>query len=268
MNKRAEFETFRVIGTPDDTAQVTPNLFTEAICSLAQEKGVKLTIATVDGIEMDETGNPCGVLATNDVGERVTIPATDVVFAAGPWTAGLAKSTLRNRASAALDIEPRYISSLFIERGPKLKAFQSPCSTSVIFRPDIETSPHALFTEVTISKDTGSPEVYPRPDGTIYMCGDHSDPGRQRPLTKKATDATPSDVAIRNHQRRLEFLSEKLKNAKVEITQACFRPESKRGRPIIGKLGPGLWIASGHSVWGICNGPGTGKVMVRPSLVI
>jgi glycine/D-amino acid oxidase-like deaminating enzyme len=95
------------------------------------------------------------------------------------------------------------------------------------------------------------------------MCGDHTDPLRQRPFTAKATDATPSEIAIKNHQNRLEFISEKFKDAKIETTQACFRPESTRNRPIIGALGNGLWMASGHSVWGICNGPGTGKLMVR-----
>lgn len=112
-----------------------------------------------------------------------------------------------------------------------------------------------------------SPEIYPRPDGTLYMSGDHTDPMRQRTLTAKATDATPSEIAVKNHKDRLEFLSEKFKDARIEVTQACFRPESKRNRPIVGKLGEGLWIASGHSVWGICNGPGTGKVMVCITLL-
>lgn len=95
------------------------------------------------------------------------------------------------------------------------------------------------------------------------MCGDHTDPLRQRPFVAKATDATPSEIAVKNHQKRLEFISEKFKDAKIESTQACFRPESTRDTPIIGKLGTGLWMASGHSVWGICNGPGTGKITVR-----
>ena len=94
------------------------------------------------------------------------------------------------------------------------------------------------------------------------MCGDHTDPLRQRPFPDRADAVPPSDIAIRNLTQRLAFLSEKFKDAEVVRTQACFRPESKRNRPLIGKLGEGLWIASGHSVWGICNGPGTGKVMV------
>lgn len=139
----------------------------------------------------------------------------------------------------------------------------SPCSTSVIFRTDVPTSAHALFTDLrTAEGDAVSPEIYPRNDGTIYISGDHTDPLRGRPFTEKATDATPSEIAVKHHQERLAFISSKFKDAKIEVTQACFRPESRRNKPIIGKLGEGLWIASGHSVWGICNGPGTGKVMV------
>lgn len=236
-----------IMGTPDSTAQVTPDQFTKVMVELAQERGVKLTIATVDGLEFAEDGeSPLNILATDESGEQVKIQATDVIFAAGPWTSSVAEKLLGKKASAALDIIP------------------SPCSTSVIFRPSIPTSSHSLFTELSTPDGVStSPEVYPRADGTLYMCGDHTDPLRQRPFTQKATDATPSEIAIKNHQKRLEFISEKFKDAKIESTQACFRPESTRNKPIIGNLGKGLWMASGHSVWGICNGPGTGKVMAE-----
>ncbi|KAG8863392.1 hypothetical protein FRC20_010800 [Serendipita sp. 405] len=239
------------IGTTSSTAQVTPDQFTKAIAELAQEAGVKITIASVDGLEFDETGiRPTTVIATDDSGQQVKLEATDVVFSAGPWTSSLAKKLLGSKAGAALDIEP------------------SPCSTSVIFRPSIPLTPHALFTELHLQSGiTTSPEFYPRPDGTLYICGDHSDPLRQRPFTQKATDATPSEFAIKNHTERLELVGSGLKDAEIVKAQACFRPESRRNRPIIGQLTTGglegVWIASGHSVWGICNGPGTGKVMAE-----
>lgn len=97
------------------------------------------------------------------------------------------------------------------------------------------------------------------------MSGDHTDPLRGRPFTEKASDATPSEIAVKHHRERLALISSKFEDTQVETTQACFRPESRRNKPIIGKMGDGLWIASGHSVWGICNGPGTGKVMVSHS---
>jgi glycine/D-amino acid oxidase-like deaminating enzyme len=105
----------RVMGEPSSTAQINPHLFTKSMVELAEERGVKVTIASVDGMEFEEDGKtPAGVLATNDSGERIKIPATDVLFAAGPWTATVAKKLLGRRANAALDIGPRYIFALAV----------------------------------------------------------------------------------------------------------------------------------------------------------
>ena len=69
---------------------------------------------------------------------------------------------------------------------------------------------------------------------------------------------------MKNQTERLKWLGGRgFDDVKVEVEQACFRPESRRGKPVIGELAKGVYIASGHSVWGICNGPGTGKCMVR-----
>lgn len=82
------------------------------MADLAKEQGVNVTIATVDGIEFAEDGlKPLAVLATDDSGNQVRLPATDVVFAAGPWTASVAKKLLGRRAYAALDIGPRCVLS-------------------------------------------------------------------------------------------------------------------------------------------------------------
>ena len=96
------------------------------------------------------------------------------------------------------------------------------------------------------------------------MCGDHTDPLRARSLPTRAADVTPSPHAVKNQTERLKWLCGRgFDDVKVEVEQACFRPECRRGKPVIGELAKGIYIASGHSVWGICNGPGTGKCMVR-----
>jgi glycine/D-amino acid oxidase-like deaminating enzyme len=84
------------------------------MAELAQERGAKVTIATVDGLEFAEDGkSPSAILATDEKGESVKIEATDVIFAAGPWTASVAKTLLGKRASAALEIVPRYLCVVF-----------------------------------------------------------------------------------------------------------------------------------------------------------
>jgi len=98
------------MGTESTTAQVTPAEFTRSIMDLAQEKGAKLTIANAESLEFEADGvTPKCVRAVDEKGETIEIPATDIVLAAGPWTAGLASKLLGKRAGAALDIEPRFV---------------------------------------------------------------------------------------------------------------------------------------------------------------
>ena len=82
---------------------------------LAQEKGARLTIASVESLELEaDDVTPKHVRAVDEKGETIEIPATVIVFAAGSWTARLASKLLGKRAGAALDIEPRFVTRLSI----------------------------------------------------------------------------------------------------------------------------------------------------------
>ena len=94
------------------------------------------------------------------------------------------------------------------------------------------------------------------------MCGDHTDPLLVRSLPVRAADVTPLPHAVKNLTEHLKWLGRRGFND-VKVEEVCFRPESRHGKPTIGELANGVYIGSGHSVWGICNGPGTGKCMVR-----
>mmetsp|Transcript_9924 Transcript_9924/g.20764 ORF Transcript_9924/g.20764 Transcript_9924/m.20764 type:complete len:124 (-) Transcript_9924:64-435(-) len=47
--------------------------------------------------------------------------------------------------------------------------------------------------------------------------------------------------------------------------QVCYWPETPDGLPIIGKIPDirGAYVAAGHSVWGILQGPATGKALAE-----
>jgi len=65
--------------------------------------------------------------------------------------------------------------------------------------------------------------------------------------------------------KNISAVSDILKEGEVTAAQACYLPYSGLGKggPTIGWV-PGLngvAVAAGHSCWGICNGPGTGKVI-------
>lgn len=54
--------------------------------------------------------------------------------------------------------------------------------------------------------------------------------------------------------------------APIKAKQACYLPRHMRfgqeSGPLLGPTTvPGLWVAAGHTCWGIQNGPGTGKLM-------
>lgn len=66
----------------------------------------------------------------------------------------------------------------------------------------------------------------------------------------------------------MSTISPPLREGSVKTKQACYLPRhmrfgDERG-PLLGPTGvKGLWVASGHTCWGIQNGPGSGYVMAE-----
>eukprot|EP00751_Fragilariopsis_kerguelensis_P047182 CAMPEP_0171055158 /NCGR_PEP_ID=MMETSP0736-20130129/55609_1 /TAXON_ID=186038 /ORGANISM="Fragilariopsis kerguelensis, Strain L26-C5" /LENGTH=447 /DNA_ID=CAMNT_0011509627 /DNA_START=129 /DNA_END=1473 /DNA_ORIENTATION=- len=109
-------------------------------------------------------------------------------------------------------------------------------------------------------------EVYPRPDGDSYITGKDS--------TKEAMTERPGQEAV--EPELIEALLDSMRQMSPEVlgapnipaphtTQACYWADVVDGTPIIGPLPnvDGFFIATGHSVWGILQGPATGKAMAE-----
>jgi len=60
-----------------------------------------------------------------------------------------------------------------------------------------------------------------------------------------------------------ERLSPVFRSERIVARQACFRPVTKDGLPLIGKVprSDGFYVATGHNVWGILNAPATGEAI-------
>src|SRR5262245_34610959 len=60
-------------------------------------------------------------------------------------------------------------------------------------------------------------------------------------------------------------ISPALAAAPITARQACFRPVTEDGLPLIGRVPAveGAYIATGHSVWGMLNAPATGEAMAE-----
>ncbi len=225
-----ETQITQTIGVPDDTAQVDPAALTRALMAAALASGAKLVTGTVDAVREA----PDGAMAVTVEGAPLT--ADRVVVAMGPWS---------NRIDG-VPLPPVY--------GVK--------GHSLVFQTGDDVPPEALFLQCR--DETGAiltPEIFPRADGTTYVCAISSEP----PLPADAAAVAPDEGADGQLERLCAALSPHLAPEWIIARQACFRPITADGLPLIGKVpgAPGVFVATGHSVWGILNGPATGEAMAN-----
>ena len=225
---------------PGETAQVHPYLFTTSMAKLAEEKGAKITLGSVTKIDYDGDAVQSVTYTEKQSEESRTIPATDVVISAGPWT----RSVLPEVPITAMRAH------------------------SVVIRPTRPVSAYTLFTNIEIpanfdpskpSRPTvAAPEIYARPDATVYACGD----GDQTvPLPATSADVEVDLERCQDIVNEVGSVSDELRDGEICARQACYLPNI-RGGPLIGHAGAkGLYLAAGHTCWGIQNAPGTGKVI-------
>jgi glycine/D-amino acid oxidase-like deaminating enzyme len=222
----------RLLGTTETTAQLDPEAFTRALVYAAVARGSRLVIATVAGLETSaDEARVTGVR----LDDGRTIAADAVVLALGPW-------------------------SLLAARWVPMPAIYGLKGHSVVFRPDVQLPAEAIFGELEDGDgEILTPEIMPRTDGTLYVCGS---PG-SGPLPVDPAHVHPEeggceklrDVAIR--------LVPQLAGAAVLAAQACYRPVAEDGLPVIGPIAgvQGAFVATGHSVWGMLNAPGTAEAL-------
>jgi glycine/D-amino acid oxidase-like deaminating enzyme len=106
-----------------------------------------------------------------------------------------------------------------------------------------------------------SVEVFPRADGSTLITA-FSD---QAPLPLDPAAVAPVPSEIDRLQAIAERLSPAFRPERIIARQACFRPVTQDGLPLIGKIpqSEGVYVATGHSVWGILNAPATGEALAE-----
>ena len=236
------------MGTPDNTAQVHPYQFTTSMAQLAEEKGVKIVLGSVINIDKSSGAVKSVTYKDKKTSESHTIPATDVVISAGPWTRSV--------------YPPAPISALRAH--------------SVTIQPSNPISAYALFTEISLPSNFGrtdtfvkakrphakqvTPEIYARPNNEAYACGEGD---TMVPLPKTTEDVETDDSRCQDIIDYVSSISDELRDGEVTARQACYLPNVQAASgPLIGETGvKGLLMAAGHTCWGIQNGPGTGKLI-------
>jgi len=220
------------IGTPKTTSIVHPGKFTSATMNGALALGAELRLGRVTGIVRDADE----IAAKGVEVEGSVIEADAVVIAMGPW-------------------------SLLAAQWMSLPAVYGQRSPSIVYDTGADVPADALFLEHEDGGNAVSIEVFPRADGSTHITA-LSDVA---PLPLDPAAVTPDQDAIARLQAMSERLSPLFRPEKIIARQACFRPVTQDGLPLIGKVphSEGLYVATGHNVWGILNAPATGEALAQ-----
>ena len=214
------------LGSTDTTAQVHPARFTAALIEAA---GARLRIGVVDEV-VQRAGAAVGVRV-----DGATLEADAIVLALGPWTSSVAGRRL-----------PRV-------RG--LKGYSVTLGAAGV-------PAHALFVDYRTADGRAlEPEIFPRPDGDVYVCG-MADPA---PLPDSPEGVVVDDEACVVLAHAAGRVSSALAAAPITRRQACYRPVTDDGLPLIGQV-PGVtgaYVATGHGPWGMLNAPATGLALAE-----
>ena len=214
------------IGSPQTTAVVEPRAFTQGLMNAAIRRGARLVAGAVGRIE------PRRVML--DSGEAIEGDA--VVIAMGPW-------------------------SVLASRWLALPTVYGVKGHSLIFRTDGTALQDALFLEVENEGEVLTPEIFPRADGTVWACAISSTP----PLPVDPAEVAADTGAHARLEALCRALVPALRESPIVARQACFRPLTEDGLPLLGAVAgaPGVYVATGHSVWGMLNAPASGEAMAE-----
>nr|CAO98838.1 hypothetical protein [Nakaseomyces delphensis] len=273
------------LGGTDSTAQVHPYKFTHYLLQKAMETGaVELIRGKVINISIDDTGSATGLTyiptkwsradrmkdetdgkagadghksdPQRRLSDKVPINITDIhqlVLSMGPWTSKLLKNCpISGLRAHSITIKP---STGCDPQGKRKNIGNKPTIENYV-------SPYAIFTELkTGDNEYFSPELYARRD-EVYVCGEGD--------TLVGLPETSDEVQIVEEKcdqlyHYVSKLSPVLSEGEILTKQACYLPVLNvptSSGPLIGETNiKNLFVASGHSCWGINNAPATGKIL-------
>src|SRR5262249_4984826 len=219
------------LGTPDTTALVEPRAFTTGLMRAAEAHGAVLRHAAVIDVVRDGSGAARGVA----LAEGEIVEGDAVVIAMGPW-------------------------SLLAARWLPLPAVFGYKGHSLVFETGGSIPAEGLFLEYReASGEILTPELFPRADGTTWVCAIST----LGPAPVDPADVAPDAGAHARLEALCRNISPALAAAPIKARQACFRPVTADGLPLSGAV-PGIegaYVATGHSVWGMLTAPATGEAM-------
>ncbi|ORZ11451.1 FAD dependent oxidoreductase [Absidia repens] len=249
------------LGTKADTAQVHPYLFSLTVMTAAVATG-NVTLKTGTGVARLMYSNDKQTVTGVVLDDGKQVEADRVVLCLGPWSQTFPLD--KEEAAAVQEMNDTVLR----------RASSSSCSLpiesvrahSIVMRVP-KTSPigaQALFTAILHHSKMHEPEIYPRPDHTVYMCGVQD---RDVALPSSADQVQVDPQAIAILKELAPTLSDHLVADEEHMVaeQACYLPLSCDGSPLVGKH-PSfnqLYVSAGHAVWGILLSPVSGLMMTE-----
>jgi glycine/D-amino acid oxidase-like deaminating enzyme len=221
------------LSTTDTTAIINPRKFTSAVMRPAQGHGTELRRGQVTGmVWRPDRSTAAGIEIDGSV-----VEADAVVVAMGPWSLA---------ATEWMALPP-----VFGQRSP-----------SLVYNTGADVPADALFLEYHAeSGDVVTVEVFPRADGSTHVTA-FSD---IVPLPLDPANVIPDASTLDRLHSICERLSPIFRAERIIARQACFRPVTQDGLPLIGRVPhtAGAYVATGHNVWGILNAPATGEALAE-----
>lgn len=222
---------------------VQPGASTYAYATLAERRGVRLRMGR--SATLDQRGD--AVVGVVVDGRRLAADA--VLVAAGPWSPAVIDPTgrwvpIRHRWGVVVEVEPAAGPRHILEEAEIGVAIGTVASTAATAEsgaarllardePDVDLVDFSLVPLVGVAT-IGSTFLAVEPDPEAWV---------ERILT----DATAFVPAVAD--------------APIRGSRACARPQSRDGRPLIGRVPGrrGLFICAGHGPWGISTGPASAR---------
>lgn len=138
-------KSYEELGTPSNCGQTNPYMFTKSLAELAVEKSARIIIGSATAIDFKNDGHGIKSVQYTQNSTVNSLPATDILLSAGPWT-------------------PR----LFLRIHSK-----TPRGHSVVVKPSRNLSPYVLFPNIAAPPNGNlekilSPEIYPRPGDRLH----------------------------------------------------------------------------------------------------
>ena len=221
------------IGTHDTTAQLHPYKFVQTLTKNNLSKGAIL-MENEEVCDFIYTNSKKTALSGVSLSSGKTILGDAVVIAMGPWS-GIAAQWFKN-----------------------IPSFYGQKAHSITIKPSSSIPAEAIFTEF----GQYSPEIYPRPDGELYVCGMAENPIPSLSLVP-SSEVSKTPNACEKIKDIADMVSSHIKNGCITCNQACYMPLTHDGLPVIGAINgvSGLYVIAGHGCWGILNAPASGKAL-------